>query len=304
MTKKRYNIKVPIVSDFQSLDMADLKKILRHVQKYELSLANHTSLEEETKHKNILIQNKNDEAKARYQEFTNKHCSPITKEVKNIWDLIHANRATFLERFLDHDVLLFRHYKLSRKTCTPLVEKLIELETSLDKIMEQAPTFSVQRHLPLPAPPQREVNLKISGATFKVQLHKTKSSDVIEIIDQKIAGIDKEKQKINVLKARAASTEKEIRAQAQGYRHGFKKQTNKIPFCPYCGEKFDEESTPHLDHIYPVSKGGKSSASNLVFVCTTCNLNKSALTLRSFIIKYKLNESLIHENLELLGKDF
>lgn len=79
---------------------------------------------------------------------------------------------------------------------------------------------------------------------------------------------------------------------------------NKIPkttLCPYCNEKL---TNPHLDHIYPISKGGGSSSTNLVYVCQTCNLKKSDLTLRNFIKKFDLDKERIEDTLEELGKDF
>jgi 5-methylcytosine-specific restriction endonuclease McrA len=37
--------------------------------------------------------------------------------------------------------------------------------------------------------------------------------------------------------------------------------------CQYCGEKAD-----CIDHVFPVSKGGKNNEENLVACCTSCNL--------------------------------
>jgi hypothetical protein len=43
--------------------------------------------------------------------------------------------------------------------------------------------------------------------------------------------------------------------------------------CRYCGSK----SGPfHADHVYPESKGGETSISNLVTACKRCNVKKSA----------------------------
>lgn len=41
--------------------------------------------------------------------------------------------------------------------------------------------------------------------------------------------------------------------------------------CRYCGTK----TAPfHLDHVYPVSKGGETTEENLVTSCSACNLQK------------------------------
>jgi hypothetical protein len=50
--------------------------------------------------------------------------------------------------------------------------------------------------------------------------------------------------------------------------------------CQYCG------ATPpavilHVDHINPVSKGGKNNIDNLVTSCNTCNIGKGATLLTS-----------------------
>ena len=47
--------------------------------------------------------------------------------------------------------------------------------------------------------------------------------------------------------------------------------------CAYCGVKLSKEGDNklHLDHINPLSKGGKHSINNLVPSCQRCNLSKS-----------------------------
>jgi hypothetical protein len=41
--------------------------------------------------------------------------------------------------------------------------------------------------------------------------------------------------------------------------------------CRYCGST---KQPFHLDHVYPVSKGGETSFDNLVTSCAKCNLHK------------------------------
>ena len=43
--------------------------------------------------------------------------------------------------------------------------------------------------------------------------------------------------------------------------------------CRYCGEDVSEKY--HIDHVYPLSKGGETSFGNLVVSCPRCNLAKS-----------------------------
>lgn len=61
---------------------------------------------------------------------------------------------------------------------------------------------------------------------------------------------------------------------------------------------------PHADHIYPVSKGGRSMPKNMVYVCAPCNSQKINLTLAGFIKKYNLDRDEIERRLQELGKEF
>jgi 5-methylcytosine-specific restriction endonuclease McrA len=45
--------------------------------------------------------------------------------------------------------------------------------------------------------------------------------------------------------------------------------------CVICGASRDDGARLHVDHIYPISKGGKSVPSNLRTLCERCNVGKS-----------------------------
>jgi 5-methylcytosine-specific restriction endonuclease McrA/adenosyl cobinamide kinase/adenosyl cobinamide phosphate guanylyltransferase len=70
--------------------------------------------------------------------------------------------------------------------------------------------------------------------------------------------------------AKAASVDKKTRERATKIKFV-------IPIhdlCPYCNKPLSGEDI-HLDHIYPVSKGGLSIIENLVYCCSICNSKKS-----------------------------
>jgi hypothetical protein len=48
--------------------------------------------------------------------------------------------------------------------------------------------------------------------------------------------------------------------------------------CQYCGKK-SPDVVLHVDHIKPVSKGGKNTITNLITACQDCNLGKSNIEL-------------------------
>lgn len=42
--------------------------------------------------------------------------------------------------------------------------------------------------------------------------------------------------------------------------------------CFYCGERWS--GTPHMDHVIPLSRGGRHAIGNVVPTCARCNLRK------------------------------
>ena len=56
----------------------------------------------------------------------------------------------------------------------------------------------------------------------------------------------------------------------------------KYHYCFYCG-KYLEKNKRTVDHIEPVSKGGKDIEENIVVSCKRCNSNKSDYSLHEFI---------------------
>lgn len=49
--------------------------------------------------------------------------------------------------------------------------------------------------------------------------------------------------------------------------------------CEYCGA---EDGPFHIDHIFPVSRGGTNAVSNLALACAACNLSKGAKTVEEW----------------------
>jgi 5-methylcytosine-specific restriction endonuclease McrA len=54
--------------------------------------------------------------------------------------------------------------------------------------------------------------------------------------------------------------------------------------CHYCGETFAKKELT-MDHIVPVSRGGKSTKGNVVVACQPCNSDKKYYTAAELILK-------------------
>ena len=44
--------------------------------------------------------------------------------------------------------------------------------------------------------------------------------------------------------------------------------------CQICGRSQNDRGKLHVDHIYPIAKGGKTEINNLRALCDRCNLGK------------------------------
>lgn len=108
----------------------------------------------------------------------------------------------------------------------------------------------------------------------------------------------RKKQEHQDLKAVAARAQKRDRSLAASLR----RQMARDHVCPYCGHDMNQDA--QLDHIFPVSYGGLSVESNLVFVCIGCNQKKSGLTLHEYIERFRLHAEEVKQRLAHLGKRY
>ncbi len=93
--------------------------------------------------------------------------------------------------------------------------------------------------------------------------------------------MDKDPQRL----AREKRKARELR-NSQWWKHEITKG-----ICYYCGKKFDPQDLT-MDHIVPLSRGGKSNKGNIAVCCKDCNSKKKYMTpvelaLRKIKIKKK-----------------
>ncbi len=61
--------------------------------------------------------------------------------------------------------------------------------------------------------------------------------------------------------------------------------------CYYCANTFAKKDLT-MDHIVPVSRGGKSTKGNVVVACKPCNSDKKYYTAAELILKNQMNSKI------------
>lgn len=88
-------------------------------------------------------------------------------------------------------------------------------------------------------------------------------------------------EKVNEYARNAKSKRRELEKSSTITYSKFSKWTKTQPkVCKYCGE--DCSSNYHVDHVIPLSKGGKHDLSNLTIACQTCNISKGNKSLEEW----------------------
>jgi hypothetical protein len=137
------------------------------------------------------------------------------------------------------------------------------------------------------------------------RMRETSKTNVLKIIKieerlkpakLKLQALEKFEKKHGKAFAKAAAAEKQTRQRATSIKRMVKKTTH----CPYCNNQLGADA--HLDHIYPVSKGGLSIIENLVWCCSSCNSLKSDKGLIQFLNESGATLSDSISRLQKLGK--
>ena len=89
-----------------------------------------------------------------------------------------------------------------------------------------------------------------------------------------------------------------IRVPALAVTKGYQSQTKNVRFsrrniyirdlyqCQYCGDTFDTKEL-NIDHVIPVSKGGKTNWENCCTSCIPCNAKKSDKIIKPLRVPFK-----------------
>jgi hypothetical protein len=194
-------------------------------------------------------------------------------------------------------------------SCTKSIAELQQIGSQIASIDEsrRALQLEISRLFLTPTEkPSSETILRIGAAQETISILEFRSQEVGGWLKWRRAERNSKNGAITAheleeLRARAAITSHEKRRGTRKHRSTFAEQLKIDQNCPYCGNSlmFDEA---HIDHIYPIAKGGQTVSRNLIFVCARCNLKKSDHTVREFARRNELDYEKICLCLEKLGK--
>lgn len=308
---KKYN---PRLKNLDNLAHADLVKIKKKFSEYEENLSAYHATNTEVESRNKKISDENGKIQAQRDAFEATNVTPRLERLRRIRQSLFECRAGILKGVfggyveindnlaLPGDKSYVSGGKFDAKIAPSLIQKFRSEKALLDSDLSKMSQFVVARSLPHPTKPRDYCLLTIAGHKVEVHYDEIDISKLESKLSEHKQKAENQKKKEQELKARAAASEQEKRQQAQAIRRRFEKQISILPNCPYCFEVLTMAGA-HLDHIYPVSKGGASREANLVLVCAQCNLTKKDMVLRQFIKLKNYSADEIYERLELLGKD-
>jgi len=310
---------IPELTSIAKLSISDLTKIKNSRDKYLEKYQIYQNELKEILERNERIKALNLRNQAEFdrwlKEVETKKIYPINNQIRNIILKIKEHEVGILGGLWRETVELCG-IKVAQKDATQLREYQVEhqrlsfeLERYESKINQVSNKLDekIMATERVPQALKETTTLLINGIRMRINFNEKIFDGLDQLLIEKISSRNQskeaEQERLNQLKARATEKEEEVRSQMQKYRGDYSKQIKLVRECPYCG-KILSKSDAHMDHIYPVAKGGQSVRSNLVFVCSRCNQKKGKLTLNNFIRKNEYDQSLVEKRLKKLNKDF
>lgn len=304
-----YKKDISKLMSLNALSLDDLNKVRRYIIEYPERLKLVQTENSRIAKENLEIDQYNEATEQRARaEHARKE-----KEKDAIRNPIRERQLELLE-YLKASKVWFGGFEVSinyekcrlSNSAKPAYDEYRSLEKKWSDLRLHVESVSLpprKQRIAMKKPPADYAVLKISGASLRVFYKDFSLEKIDQEIQKRMTILQKEKDKLHEIRARAASNELETRAQAKRLRSDLEKQLRILNFCPYCESPLDSGNA-HLDHIYPVSKGGQSTKKNLVYVCSPCNLKKKMHTLRVFVRDSGYDFDRIAARLEALGKDF
>lgn len=294
--------RLQVLNKLDGVPLEELKKIKKGHNAY-LEKTNAYAVKlKQVYAENEKVSASNSAASLRMERWERQNIAPLTTELQRLMKLLDSHSVGFIKRQLMASIQ-FEGGHYDPQPARGIIQQIENVRRRLGEVYDRQPPSEHQRLDSLPREPRPSTTLIIGGQKITVDFLRLNVSELDALIEKHQNKINENKTRTSELKARAALNESEKRRQAQGLRRSLSKQLSLIDVCPYCDGKLGDANA-HLDHIYPVSKGGNSSERNLVFVCAGCNLMKRNMTLRNFLKSSGYNEERVYGRLETLKKDF
>lgn len=309
MYYKKHKSTVKAFTNFSALGLKDLERIeayyyqnldARKKREFEL-------IDIDNQNKQIRINY--EMRKTQYLEYQNKNIKPIADFLKKAKIFLEQNKVNYLSlsNLMGNSVKWQKDYYCNTKQVTDVISGIERQQVLMHQYEETNPykDYITLQEIKNTLPSLEKKLFKFGGISHYVFFDLI-NIDFIKLCIKKI--LDKESEKIKTideLKARGASNESETRKIAESFKRKYplNRQLNTLRDCPYCSRLL-EKNNAHLEHIYPVSKGGKSGSKNLVWICSSCNLKKNNKTLSSFIKIHGMDRETIESNLDFLEKEY
>lgn len=126
--------------------------------------------------------------------------------------------------------------------------------------------------------PKREDAVRSFGSYYKSR--KQAHDHEVALKEARLRRMEKEA----LEETKRAARRKRARERAQQRRMAVRKRFDILERdgfrCVYCGASPSDNSELHVDHIYPLSRGGVHDDANLATACIDCNLGKGARVLK------------------------
>ena len=232
------------------------------------------------------------DALRREEDAIGERCADLHQKVQEKFD---AYYPTVLNKVLNNKELQFLLSQFPLEIELQWPKKQFEINPALNKWKDFFDNF---RTVGKP-----EIKLKAGTSNWIVEFN----DEVLSAMKAQIPVVKRKKANAR-LKAQASKNSEGQRNLVSSFRtqREYLLQLERTPYCPYCERKFPSRklnSNIHLDHIYPVSKGGQSVMENLVFICSDCNSKKSDNTLAIFCRQNGLDREVVTSQLLKLGKE-
>ncbi len=214
---------------------------------------------------------------------------------RKVQEKLDAYYPSVLNKILNNEEVQFLLSQFPLEIELQLPKKQFEINPALNKWKEFFDNFRTAR--------KPEINLKTGTSKWIVEFN----DEVLSAMKAQIPLVKRKKANAR-LKAQASKNSESQRNLISSFltQRKYLLQLERTPSCPYCERKFPSRklnSNIHLDHIYPVSKGGQSVMENLVFICSDCNSKKSDNTLAIFCSQNGLDREAVTSQLLKLGKE-